>query len=98
MGVDYYACEHCGETFPDCGEYMRCERGHMIGPCCFHLLGDCEDDKFVDDSDYGCDTIKEEFCPVCKAGGTTEQRLEAAMKEIEMLKATIARLEKRNGG
>lgn len=27
MGVDYYACNSCGETFPDCGDYTHCECG-----------------------------------------------------------------------
>ena len=25
MGVDWYTCERCGETFPDCGYYVGCE-------------------------------------------------------------------------
>lgn len=24
MGVDYYACQNCGRTFPDCGNYFSC--------------------------------------------------------------------------
>lgn len=27
MGVDFYACENCGDTFPDCGYYISCECG-----------------------------------------------------------------------
>ena len=27
MGVDYYACESCGDTFPDCGDFVSCECG-----------------------------------------------------------------------
>ena len=27
MGVDYYSCKNCSETFPDCGEYVSCECG-----------------------------------------------------------------------
>lgn len=26
MGVDYYVCEYCGETFPDAGYYASCGR------------------------------------------------------------------------
>lgn len=25
MGVDFYICHNCEETFPDCGEYVSCE-------------------------------------------------------------------------
>lgn len=24
MGVDYYACEKCNKTYPDCGNYFVC--------------------------------------------------------------------------
>lgn len=27
MGVDYYSCSNCSETFPDCGSYVQCECG-----------------------------------------------------------------------
>lgn len=25
MGVDYYSCHNCEETFPDCGYYVTCQ-------------------------------------------------------------------------
>lgn len=25
MGVEFYTCDNCGETFADCGEYVSCE-------------------------------------------------------------------------
>ena len=25
MSIDYYSCNNCGETFPDCGDYVSCE-------------------------------------------------------------------------
>ena len=24
MSIDYYSCERCGNTFPDCGDYTTC--------------------------------------------------------------------------
>ena len=30
MGVDFYACQICDETFPDCGNYFGCECGAMF--------------------------------------------------------------------
>lgn len=27
MGVDFYACDNCGETFCDAGDYFRCDCG-----------------------------------------------------------------------
>ena len=26
MGIDFYTCELCGDTFPDCGEYGTCAK------------------------------------------------------------------------
>lgn len=28
MGVDFYSCHYCEDTFPDCGEYVNCECGN----------------------------------------------------------------------
>lgn len=28
MGVDWYGCHYCGETFPDCGFYLMCDCGN----------------------------------------------------------------------
>jgi hypothetical protein len=27
MGVDFYSCKNCGNTFSDCGRYVSCECG-----------------------------------------------------------------------
>jgi hypothetical protein len=27
MGVDFKVCKFCGETFPDCGDFVGCECG-----------------------------------------------------------------------
>lgn len=32
MGVDFYTCNSCRGTFPDCGHYTGCEYG--IHWCC----------------------------------------------------------------
>jgi uncharacterized protein (UPF0212 family) len=40
MGVDYYACNNCGKTFNDCGDYATCETcGHMLCPRCMDKFG-----------------------------------------------------------
>lgn len=28
MSIDYYSCNCCGETFPDCGYYVSCDCGN----------------------------------------------------------------------
>ena len=35
MGIDYYACQLCSNTFPDCGEYDTC------GCCGSHFCKSC---------------------------------------------------------
>lgn len=30
MGIDFYTCSYCDETFPDCGRYFRCDCGRMF--------------------------------------------------------------------
>lgn len=30
MGVDFYTCANCKNTFPDCGSYFRCECGEVF--------------------------------------------------------------------
>jgi hypothetical protein len=27
MGIDYYTCSYCGDTFNDCGHYVSCDCG-----------------------------------------------------------------------
>lgn len=34
MGVDYLVCKHCGRTFPDCGDYVRCNDDCYAKWCC----------------------------------------------------------------
>jgi hypothetical protein len=28
MGVDWLGCDYCGETFPDCGDFVECGCGN----------------------------------------------------------------------
>ncbi len=38
MGVDYYCCDVCGQTYPDCGPCGNCSS------CDSSLCGQCYDD------------------------------------------------------
>jgi hypothetical protein len=42
MGIDYYSCCHCGESFPDVDEYVSCECGNKW--CCDECA---EEDGFI---------------------------------------------------
>lgn len=44
MGVDYYSCHECGDTFPDCGYYFSCDCGeHYCSDECGEK--DCEESE-----------------------------------------------------
>ena len=43
MSIDYYSCNNCGETFPDCGDYVSCE-GCGTNWCCDECA---EEDGFI---------------------------------------------------
>lgn len=53
MGVDFLICTLCSDTFPDCGDFMRCEE------CESYLCPDCMQGYEYDD-EYCIIN-----CPVC---------------------------------
>lgn len=93
MGVDFYACENCGDTFPDCGTYIHCEHGHRIGPCCFPLaegkkfqrVDRWPGDQTVESDDYST-AVAEAFCPVCAKGGNDQQKIAKLAKLLRLAK------------
>lgn len=97
MGVDFYPCDKCGETFPDCGEYDHCEKGHRL---CSDCMPDVPHEWDVDEDDENRDAILARRtsdgeltcaeCPVCKGGGTETERLSA---ENARLRDALRKLE-----
>jgi len=66
MGVDFYACENCGETFCDAGYYFRCECGSRF---CSDVCGDkkliqAESEDEVCDDEYLDEISSCIFCRV----------------------------------
>jgi hypothetical protein len=59
MGVDWYSCRNCGDTFPDCGPHESCECGEHW--CCSSCA---EEDginyKYDEEDDY--ETISCNYC------------------------------------
>ena len=84
MGVDYYVCDHCRETFPDCGRYDSFEAGHMICDRCTRHVVPWTPAGEDDDSDGTTDDgeLLSSRCPVCVGGGTTEEVYLGALKKI----------------
>jgi hypothetical protein len=65
MGVDFLACETCGDTFPDCGDYVSCECGRRwCSDSCAESDGfrEEEDGFTPKDSNWGQDTS----CDFCR--------------------------------
>lgn len=57
MGVDFYVYKNCGDTFPDCGDFVSCECGEHW--CCY----DCaEADGFEIDENDEEDTKSCNYC------------------------------------
>lgn len=85
MGVDWYVCKSCDEPFNDHGAFARCEKDHFIGPCCFPG----GEDEWPKDQINTAYEVLEKFCPVCQAGGSTEQRLKKALAENKRLRQAL---------
>jgi hypothetical protein len=65
MGVDFYACKSCGDTFPDCGDYTGCECGnHWCCDSCAEADGyRREEDVFTPE---GSSWEQETSCSQCR--------------------------------
>ncbi len=68
MGVDWYPCSDCGETFPDCGSYVSCGScGSMFHDQCADDLreefGTVSEDMGSGWNDYGEDALRS--CAEC---------------------------------
>lgn len=63
MSIDFYVCDKCGETFPDCSEYTYCE------DCNGNLCGDCS--KEIGNYIY----MNKEICPFCRKDIITDNML-----------------------
>lgn len=68
MGVSFYVCGSCGDTFCDAGHYMCCDAcGYKIGPCC------CDNLRYKEEQEDGewYETEIIEDCPGCAGELTT---------------------------
>ena len=69
MGVDWYACEKCGETFPDCGDFVRCECGVKW---CSDECAEEDGYKYTYDEE---ENIEERSCKFCREEDFTDTEL-----------------------
>lgn len=76
MGVDWYSCKSCEDTFCDCGDYVSCECGeHWCSDECAEADGykreSCKlrydvDDNECESSCYCCENHIESSCKYCR--------------------------------
>ena len=99
MGIDWYSCKSCGETFSDCGDFESCECGQHW--CCLECAeadgyiykhcglyenkNDCESDIKC----WECDNQIETSCKYCR---------EEDFEEIELLDFALKVLNKTRQG
>lgn len=86
MGVDFYPCTNCGETFPDCGPYHICDQEHMLCAYCMRNVPEAKDT----DADGW---FNSKHCPTCAKGGSPRQRLEKAEGERDRFKKALEEIE-----
>jgi hypothetical protein len=94
MGVDFYACDYCGDTFPDCGEYVSCECGeHWCSDECAEADGfkeescskgfDNANECDLDLSCWQCEFQIERSCKYCREEDFADSvLLEFSLKEL----------------
>lgn len=95
MGIDYYSCDECGESFPDvCGYAVCVDCGNRLCSTCMKQSGVsgemCSQESF--------DAIEQEhkdeydLCPFCSNEIVTEDKL--LMFAIKKLGTTLEKLKK----
>ena len=70
MGVDYFSCVRCGETFPDCGDYVSC---YCWGVWCSDEYA--EKDGFMRPNEDADDSNEESSCKFCREEDVADDAL-----------------------
>ena len=63
MGVNFFPCDHCGQSICDCGPYVRCDDGCCRRWCdrtCAKADGFRRDDGGDDDCERSCNFCRGE--------------------------------------
>ena len=89
MGVDFYACDSCGETFNDCGDYAHCETcGQLLCPDCMNKYGVGHSMADIDADEQGDDNFDQ--CPFCAKKIVSDNTLlEFALKKLNTTKEKL---------
>jgi hypothetical protein len=97
MGVDFYSCSNCRETFPDCGYYFTCSQ-------CEHMFcsNDCGGREYVKDENGEHKTSRygEELtsCILCrKEDATSDQLLHFLLAKFGLTRDQAMEMYKKEG-
>lgn len=69
MGVDFYICHYCQETFPDCGSYTHC--GNCYNHWCSDECAEKEGWILPEDSD----DYEDSTCSFCRREAVEDYEL-----------------------
>lgn len=87
MGVDYYSCSNCSETFPDCGYYGNCKCENILcGPCFkeFKL-------KYGTEETYDYGEVSK-FCDDCSLENPSDNKiLNYLLKSLNKTKESVVK-------
>lgn len=67
MGIDYYSCEYCGDSFPDVGIYVSCECGRCwCSISCAKQEGHKASEILDEDGDFEDYDYDNSSCKYCR--------------------------------
>lgn len=97
MGVDWLSCKNCGNTFPDCGDFVGCECGeHWCCDDCAEAEGfRYEEDGFTPPNSKW---EQETSCDFCREEDFEDYELLCyALKKLNMSREELIEDYKKNG-
>jgi len=90
MGVDWLACNYCGETFPDCGHFVRCEECGATW---------CSDECANEEGYEYDEETGEQSCKWCREEDFTDSELlKEALSQLGMNREELVEFYKANRG
>jgi len=94
MGVDFYSCKECGETFPDCGEYFTCKgcyKHFCDGKCAGAKPLTAEFKDSCECGDFDAGECSCELCSYCLGEKVTDaDLLKYALKSLKLTRDELA--------
>jgi len=83
MGIDYYTCANCRDTFPDCISYFSCENcGQHF---CSNKCGKRQVSEPPDDIDDDADWEETVTCIFCRTEAVTDDdMIDFLLKELNI--------------